>query len=220
LSDLGIQPYVTSSALVGVIAQRLMRRLCPDCRQPYEPDAETLRAMNVPEEEAALHTFYRPGKCERCNQTGYRGRIGIYEIMHVSDALRRLVTERATEAQIRQTAVAEGMVTLGEDGLEKVKAGLTSPEELLRVVTEVREVSERCTRCGDHLSGDFVACPSCGHQVGGGGCPHCHKPLQRHWSFCPYCANSTESPRTGKRRPRTARAAGHELLANVAEFKK
>ena len=221
LTDLGVQPYVTASALVGVIAQRLLRRLCAHCRQPYEPDAETLRALNVSEDEAPLHTFYRAGKCDECNQTGYRGRVGIYEVMHVSDALRRLVTERATEAQIREAAVLGGMVTLAEDGLQKVKAGLTSPEELLRVVTEVREASSRCTRCGGHVAADFVACPSCGHRVGGG-CPHCQRAVEPEWSFCPYCANSTESPRAGKGQSRRARprAVGEEPLSKVAEFKK
>ena len=221
LTDIGIEPYVTASALIGVVAQRLMRRLCMHCRRPYTPDAETLRAMSVTETEAATLTFYRAVGCEHCNHTGYRGRVGIYEIMHVSDKLRRLIAQRGSEAQLRDAAISSGMVSLGEDGLLKVKAGVTTPDELLRVVTEVRQTRSLCSECGTAVSAEFAACPSCGHRVGGG-CPHCNKPLQSGWKFCPYCAKTTEA--TPSRRPRKLRDQRQmrELpaAANVAEFKK
>jgi type IV pilus assembly protein PilB len=221
LTDIGIEPYVSASALIGVIAQRLMRRLCMHCRRPYTPDAETLRAMSVTEMEAATLTFYRAVGCDQCNHTGYRGRVGIYEIMHVSDKLRRMIAQRGSEAQLRDAAVSGGMVSLGEDGLLKVKAGVTTPDELLRVVTEVRETRSLCPQCGAGVSAEFAACPSCGHRVGGG-CPHCGKPLQSGWRFCPYCAKSAEG--TPSRRPRKLRdqRQRRELPAatNVAEFKK
>jgi type IV pilus assembly protein PilB len=223
LTDIGIEPYVSASALIGVIAQRLMRRLCSQCRRPYTPDAETLRAMSVGEAEAATLTFYRAVGCDQCNHTGYRGRVGIYEIMYVSDKLRRQIAQRGSEASLRDAALASGMLSLGEDGLMKVKAGVTTPEELLRVVTEVREARAHCPACGTSVSPDFVACPTCGHRVGGG-CPHCHRPLQTGWKFCPYCAKSAEAARPraaagrGLRKPRQV----PELPAasNVAEFKK
>jgi type IV pilus assembly protein PilB len=222
LTDIGIEPYVSASALIGVIAQRLMRRLCMHCRRPYTPDAETLRAMSVSEAEAATITFYRAVGCDQCNQTGYRGRVGIYEIMHVSDKLRRHIAQRGSEASLRDAALASGMTSLGEDGLLKVKAGMTTPEELLRVVTEVREARSVCPECSAQVSPDFVACPSCGHRVGGG-CPHCHKPLQSEWKFCPYCAKGTETAR-GRANQKRLRPH-HEIgelppAGNVAEFKK
>jgi len=222
LTDIGIEPYVTASALIGVIAQRLMRRLCSHCKRPYTPDPETLRAMSVSEPEAATLTFYRALGCDHCNHTGYRGRVGIYEIMHVSDKLRRIIAQRGSEAQVRDAAISGGMVSLGEDGLTKVKAGVTTPDELLRVVTEVREARTLCGGCGASVSPDFVACPSCGHRVGGG-CPHCNRPIQAGWKFCPYCAQSTDvAPR--KLAPRRLRHQHKELRelppANVAEFKK
>ena len=221
LTDIGIEPYVSASALIGVIAQRLMRRLCMHCRRPYTPDAETLRAMSVSEAEAATITFYRAVGCDQCNQTGYRGRVGIYEIMHVSDKLRREIAQRGSEASLRDAALASGMVSLGEDGLLKVKAGVTTPEELLRVVTEVREARTLCPECNATVSPDFVACPACGHRVGGG-CPHCHKPLQPGWKFCPYCAKGTDSARgrATQKRLRPHREIGGLPPANVAEFKK
>jgi type IV pilus assembly protein PilB len=222
LTDIGIEPYVSASALIGVIAQRLMRRLCMHCRRPYTPDTETLRAMSVSETEAATITFYRAVGCDQCNQTGYRGRVGIYEIMHVSDKLRRQIAQRGSEASLRDAALASGMVSLGEDGLLKVKAGVTTPEELLRVVTEVREARSLCPECSASVSPDFVACPACGHRVGGG-CPHCQRPLQPGWKFCPYCAKGTDFARgrgNHKRLRPQREVAGLPPARNVAEFKK
>jgi type IV pilus assembly protein PilB len=222
LTDIGIEPYVSASALIGVIAQRLVRRLCPECKRPYTPEAETLRAMNVSEAEAATQTFYRAVGCDHCNQTGYRGRVGIYEIMVVSDELRRTIAQVGSEARVREAAIAAGMISLGEDGLLKVKAGVTTPQELLRVVTEVRHTQARCPACGEGVSADFTVCPNCGEHVGGG-CPHCGKAVKPEWKFCPFCAKSTETKparRRSKKLEPTRR--GRELPApsNVAEFKK
>jgi type IV pilus assembly protein PilB len=223
LTDIGIEPYVSASALIGVVAQRLMRRLCMHCRRSYTPDAETLRAMSVSEAEASTLTFYRAVGCDQCNHTGYRGRVGIYEIMHIGDKLRRQIAQRGTEASLRDAALASGMISLGEDGLLKVKAGMTTPEELLRVVTEVRELRSACPECGIGVSPDFVACPSCGHRVGGG-CLHCHRSLQTGWKFCPYCAKTTSTHR-GKGGPQQrdlqkGRQVPELPAGNIAEFKK
>jgi type IV pilus assembly protein PilB len=222
LMDIGTEPYVIAGALVGVVAQRLVRRLCVHCRRQYTPPSETLRALNITESEAAAIPFYKSVGCEQCNHTGYRGRIGIYEVLRVNDKLRRVIAERASEAQIRDIALSGGMITLGEDGLAKVKSGVTTPEELLRVVTEVREVRTLCTGCGAAVGVDFVACPQCGKRQGGG-CPHCGRALQPGWNFCPYCARGTESKRVGKRlRQRELPAETTRALpaGNVAEFKK
>jgi type IV pilus assembly protein PilB len=222
LMDIGTEPYVIAGALIGVVAQRLVRRLCTNCKRQYTPPAETLRAMNIPENEAAAIPFYKSVGCDQCNHTGYKGRIGIYEVMRVNDKLRRAIAARSTEAEIRDIAVASGMITLGEDGLMKVKSGTTTPEELLRVVTEVREVRTLCTACGAAVGVDFVACPQCGRRQGGG-CPHCGRALQPGWNFCPYCAKSTDTKqRVGKlrRQQLTADAPRQLPAANVAEFKK
>jgi type IV pilus assembly protein PilB len=221
LTDIGIEPYVSASALVGVIAQRLVRRLCTDCRRPYTPEPDTLRAMRVSDSDAAALTFYRADGCEKCNNTGYRGRVGIYEIMTVTDDLRRLIAQHGAEAQLRQAALGAGMLSLGEDGLLKVKAGVTTPQELLRVVTEVRETRPTCPDCGTHVAPNFAACPNCGRRVGSG-CPHCRRPLQPEWKFCPYCARGTEAAPARRRSPRGAPPHRSVDLpgANVAEFKK
>ena len=218
LTDIGTEPYVIASALVGVVAQRLVRRLCARCRRQYTPPAETLRALNISEADAAALPFYRSVGCDQCNHTGYCGRIGIYEVMRVTDKLRRLIVQRAAEDALREAALSGGMTSLGEDGLAKVKSGVTTADELLRVVTEVREMRTLCPGCGGAVAVDFLACPHCGRKLSAG-CGRCGRALQPGWAFCPYCTATTAE----KRRPRRLRENGErrELPpANIAEFKK
>jgi type IV pilus assembly protein PilB len=223
LMDIGTEPYVIASALIGVVAQRLVRRLCVHCRRQYTPPADTLRSLNIADADASAIPFYKSVGCDQCNHTGYRGRIGIYEVMRVSDKLRRLISTRAPEDQIREDALSSGMISLGEDGLAKVKSGVTTPEELLRVVTEVREMRTLCSGCGSAVGVDFLACPQCGRRLSGG-CPHCGRALQPGWNFCPYCARSTEARKNPKRlgnREGREQPERRELPpGNVAEFKK
>ncbi len=217
LSDMGVEPYVIASAVIGVVAQRLVRRLCPHCKRVYTPSAETLRSLNVSDADAHQWPFYRAVGCEQCNHTGYRGRIAIYEVMRVTDKLRRMITSRAGEDAIRDVALSGGLMTLGEDGLAKVKAGITTPEELLRVVTEVHEMRTMCPGCGGSVAMDFNACPHCGRRLSGG-CSKCGRPQQAGWNFCPYCSSSA-TPKLG-RRLRERRKMLELPASNVTEFKK
>jgi type IV pilus assembly protein PilB len=221
LMDIGTEPYVIASVLVGVIAQRLVRRLCVSCRRQYTPPFETLRALNITDADAASIPFYKSIGCDQCNHTGYRGRIGIYEVMRVTDKVRRLISARAPEDQVREAALAGGMISLGEDGLSKVKSGVTTPEELLRVVTEFREMRTLCVGCGAAVGVDFMACPQCGKRLIAG-CPHCGRALQPGWHFCPYCARTIDEPRsTTPLKERDQRQSRRELPpGNVAELKK
>jgi hypothetical protein len=173
------------------------------------------------EAEASSIPFYKAVGCEQCHNTGYKGRLGIYEVMSVTDKVRRLIAARATEDQIREAAQEGGMLTLGEDALAKVKAGLTTAEELLRVVTEVKEIRTACSGCGGAVALDFQACPQCGKRLSGA-CPGCHRVLQPGWQFCPYCArNVDQTPEPKSDRRLRQRKAPRELPAsNVAEFKK
>jgi type IV pilus assembly protein PilB len=211
LNDIGVEPYIVASATIGVVAQRLMRKLCQSCREPYSPPAAVLEAMNLSEADAARIPFFKSVGCEACNQTGYRGRIGIYEVMTITDKVRRLIAQKASEDAIREAAQANGMVTLGADALSKVKSGLTTPEELLRVVTEVKEMRTACPSCAGPVALDYVACPNCGHRLGGA-CSGCHRAVQPGWQFCPYCTQAQvvaapAKPREWRRPPvREARA--------------
>ena len=129
LLDMGIEPYLLASTLNGVLAQRLVRRLCAECRTPYEPDAaeRTIFGRSVPER------LYRAVGCGACNFTGYKGRTGIYELMNVDEDMRKLVHDTAAERELRAHAVRGGMLRLREDGLRWVRDGATSLDEVLRV---------------------------------------------------------------------------------------
>jgi type IV pilus assembly protein PilB len=219
LMDMGLEPYVIASALVGVVAQRLVRRLCTGCRRRHTLEAETLRALNMSEADAARFVFYRAAGCEECHHTGYRGRTALYEVMRVSEKVRRLIAQRAGEDAVRDAAVAAGMISLGEDGLAKVKSGVTTADELLRVVTEVREIRTSCSGCGGAVAVDFNACPHCGHRLSGG-CTRCGRALQAGWTFCPFCARSaTSKPYTSQSKRLRDQRQAVELPANVSGFK-
>jgi type IV pilus assembly protein PilB len=217
LMDMNLEPYVIASALIGVVAQRLVRRLCHNCRRQYTPEADTLRSLNMSESDAAHFVFYRAVGCEDCNHTGYRGRMGIYEVMRVNDKVRRLVAQKAGEDMVRDAAIAAGMITLGEDALSKVKSGATSAEELFRVVTEVKEVRTLCPGCQAAVGVDFMACPHCGHRLNAG-CAKCGRSLQAGWQFCPYCTTSA-SQKPSKKQLRDQKKTPELPPGNVAEFK-
>lgn len=133
LIDMGVEPFLISSALIGVIAQRLVRTICLECKEQYDPDPETLKGLgleNYPEKVV----FCRGRGCQHCMQTAYRGRTGIFEIMRVSDEIRELILQKNQAAKIKEVAIQEGMVTLRDASLEKVIQGISTPEEIKRVV--------------------------------------------------------------------------------------
>ncbi len=137
LLDMGIEPYLVSSSLLGVMAQRLLRRVCQDCRQAYSPSASEIGDLGLTSQAAHGRPFYRSGPgCETCHGKGYRGRSGIHELLLFTDVTRALVMQRADAAAIRRAALENGMPTLRDDGAEKVLAGLTTVEEVVRVTQE------------------------------------------------------------------------------------
>lgn len=222
LMDMGVEPYMISSALVGVVAQRLVRRLCVDCRRVYTPTSDTLRALNVSEADAAALAFYCAVGCDKCNHTGYRGRVGIHEVMTVTDKIRRVVAQKMGEDALREAAIESGMIALGEDGVGKVKSGITTPEELLRTIVEVSAMRTPCPGCGVAVGIGFLACPHCGHRLSGG-CQRCGRSLQPAWKFCPYCANAAAAADT--RAPGTDKLKAEKKTlelppSNVSEFRK
>ena len=136
LNEMGVEPFLTGAAVTGVLAQRLARKLCEECRELYVPSEEELiKARISPDAAAELGSmpFYRNVGCVRCRQTGYRGRIGIFQLLTMTETVQRLAAGKASREELERAAVAEGMRTLWEDGLTKVAAGLTSIDELARV---------------------------------------------------------------------------------------
>jgi general secretion pathway protein E len=134
LLDLGVEPYLVSSSVIAIIAQRLVRRICPDCKQPTEPQENDLRMLGLDSsQEAKDTTFYVGAGCERCFQTGYRGRTGIYEVMLIDEQIQELIFRQETAGRIKRHALDAGMPTLRMDGARKVLAGTTTVSEVLRV---------------------------------------------------------------------------------------
>lgn len=135
LTEMGIEPFLVGSALDCVLAQRLARKLCPKCKEAYVPSREAMVDMRFPwSSDEEPPTLYRPIGCSACSKTGYKGRLALHEVMAVSEDIERLAVERASALAIGQVAREQGMITLRDDGLAKVKAGVTSIEEILRVV--------------------------------------------------------------------------------------
>jgi type IV pilus assembly protein PilB len=136
LNEMGVEPFLTGAAVSGVLAQRLARKLCTHCCEMYTPSTEEMLAARVSPDVAAASdgmAFYRKRGCPRCNQTGYRGRIGIFQLLEMSEDLATLAAKHASREEIERAAMADGLRTLWDDGVMKVSQGLTSLEELARV---------------------------------------------------------------------------------------
>lgn len=135
LIDMGIEPFLIASTIVAIVAQRLVRKLCEQCKRPYKPLDSVLKRLPITKKEIEKTTFYEPVGCDECLQTGYRGRIAIFEIMVMTQPIARLTLERADTAVIQEQAVKDGMTLLVDDGLRKIKEGLTTIEEVLSVAS-------------------------------------------------------------------------------------
>jgi len=135
LVDMGVEPFLVSATLIGALAQRLGRRICDNCKEQIETPAESIRTLGYqPQSETEVVPLWRGRGCDKCRNTGYKGRIGIYEMMTVNEEIADLVVRRAPVSEVRNAARANGMKTLKEDGLRKMLAGITTPDELQRVV--------------------------------------------------------------------------------------
>ncbi|HAI91169.1 MAG TPA: type II secretion system protein GspE [Butyrivibrio sp.] len=139
LIDMGIEPYLLGDSLVGIIAQRLVRRLCPECKEPYEADEEEKRILKVPQNEPLK--LYKACGCEACGNTGYYGRIGVYEIMPISRKIKNLIASGANADEITAQAVTEGMNTLRMSASNYVKQGLTSFSEMMKITYETDDTN-------------------------------------------------------------------------------
>ena len=135
LLDMGIEPFLISSSIICIIAQRLVRRLCDHCKVVYAPDQAAFKALNVPEDKLQGIVFYKAVGCEECSNSGYKGRFPIFEIMKMTPAIGELVVQRVDSAVIRNQALKDGMVLLIYDGISKIRQGLTTIDEVLSVAT-------------------------------------------------------------------------------------
>ena len=193
LIDLGLEPFMVASALVGVVSIRLVRTLCPKCKEPYEVEAATLNRLGGNPAPDAKHVrLHRGTGCPSCRQTGYAGRTGIVEILEVDDAMRSMIMRNSPDSEIRKAAIGGGMRPIGEDGLAKVLAGRTTLDEVTRVVYLPEQGVRMCPTCAHVLSKDFEYCPACGTFVGEN-CERCHRRLDHDWHYCPGCGLENRS---------------------------
>jgi type IV pilus assembly protein PilB len=130
--DMGVEPFLVASSVNLILAQRLVRKVCQNCKQPIELPDEVLRELQMTHEDAVGATIIKGEGCIDCNGTGYRGRQGVYEVMPITPKLREMILDRSSAGDIKKTAIGEGMLTLRRDALEKLKRGLTSVEEVLK----------------------------------------------------------------------------------------
>jgi len=133
LIDIGVKPFLVSTSLRAVMAQRLVRKICKHCKRPYHPDAKEVRSLNINPAQAANATFAKGDGCADCNATGYRGRMGIFEIFTVNEEIQKMIYEHVGTAKLRERARSLGMRTMREDGARKVTSGLTTIEEVVSI---------------------------------------------------------------------------------------
>jgi type IV pilus assembly protein PilB len=186
LDEMGVEPFMVSAALIGVVAQRLLRRVCVECRSPYMPSREELARFGLSAAGDAVITFYKANElsndsiesakvagnlCKNCNGVGYRGRIGVYEVMQITDELATLINQRAPSAIIKETAVQQGMKTLLSYSLQMVQEGHTTLTEVERVtftdsgleaeLKAKRKTTLVCVTCAAELKAEWLDCPYC-----------------------------------------------------------
>jgi type IV pilus assembly protein PilB len=134
LVDMGVEPFLIAASVIGAVAQRLARRICLNCKEPYEPAVELLARFGYDPREHPDQVFYRGRGCEVCRFTGFKGRVGIFELMSVNEEIADMIVRRAPLSEIKDAARANGMKTLQEDAFRKVLDGITTVEEVMRVV--------------------------------------------------------------------------------------
>jgi type IV pilus assembly protein PilB len=129
---MGVEPFLISSTLEAVLGQRLLRSICSHCRAPFRPNDSLLSELGISRRDLGEKQFFYGKGCDTCNNTGYKGRKGIYELLRITDPIRELINERAPTVTIKQKAIELGMITLRQDGLRSIFAGDTTIEEVLR----------------------------------------------------------------------------------------
>jgi type IV pilus assembly protein PilB len=192
LAEMGAAPYLVAGGLIGVLAQRLARRLCPHCAQRRPPDPGELGALGLPPFDGPLAA---PAGCARCDNRGYRGRTGIFELLTVGPEIRSLILKRAPADAIRRAAREGGMSSLGSDAWHKVQSGLTTLEEVRPLLALLGAESERCPMCSAEVRSAFTWCPDCGASLRQR-CP-CGARLAPTWRMCPRCGETVSRRASG-----------------------
>jgi type II secretory ATPase GspE/PulE/Tfp pilus assembly ATPase PilB-like protein/FixJ family two-component response regulator len=185
LIDIGVKPYLISSTLEGIIAQRLVRKICRYCKEEVDPDADLMRLLNLTQKQISGKVFRGKG-CQQCGSTGYNGRVGLFEIFVMNEDFRYIISGNYKESDVFNLATSTGMCTLLDAGIAKVKSGDTTLDELIRVLGPQTRHEYKCPSCSELIDMKFLFCPYCGnfkHNV----CKMCKMPLEEEWVKCPFC---------------------------------
>jgi type II secretory ATPase GspE/PulE/Tfp pilus assembly ATPase PilB-like protein len=193
LIDLGVPRYLVAAQVAGILAQRLVRTLCPDCRAPGRPALAHVLQLGLPATTADDAGWWVPVGCNACRGTGYRSRISLFESLIPSRVVREQVSAGGSEDALRAAAVRTGMISLLSDGLVKARAGLTTLEELGRVLEPDAFTPALCETCGQVRPAGFPCCPFCGAKTLGL-CGACGQALLAAWSHCPACGTRRGDP--------------------------
>jgi type IV pilus assembly protein PilB len=201
LFNLGISPDLVASNLLVVVAQRLVRRICPKCKTEYVPDVQELQRIGIYNGQRSPFVAYKGSGCRTCKQTGYYGQIGIYELFAPNDRLRNEIARRPTKQILKQLATEAGMKTMLQDGIEKVRQGITTIDEVARVCYVEPDESVRtieCPECGEALTENEDICTSCQSYLNKI-CGQCGAKLEDTWQLCPFCGTQTpKEPETDR----------------------
>lgn len=195
LKNLGLPSYLIASSLNGIVAQRLVRKICSNCKEAYSPSEEEKIRLGINLEEQKL---YRGRGCKSCVGTGFSGRTGIFEILNINSKIKDLIAQDASEQEITKAAIEAGMISLYMDGIKKVLRGITSLDELTRVVYFSKEEKDFwgiCPTCLQPVIPESDSCPHCQRLIIDS-CSACGKKRGPDWIICPYCATVFEAPKT------------------------
>ncbi|MBI3753076.1 MAG: Flp pilus assembly complex ATPase component TadA [Deltaproteobacteria bacterium] len=195
LKNMGIQPYLMASALNGIVGQRLVRKICESCKTSYMPPEEELLTVGVKAKKEDRPNLFRGKGCKECGGTGYHGRTGVFEVLVVNSQIKDMIVSDESEEAIRKIAIASGMISMYRDGIAKVRQGITTLDELQRVVfaKEKEIIDIVCPGCSEVIRSEFATCPHCGYSVALK-CPSCGRKRDAAWSRCPYCSAALNKP--------------------------
>jgi type IV pilus assembly protein PilB len=194
LVDMGAEPFLVASSLTATLAQRLVRKPCPSCVQPYVPDELTLTGLGLAAADLAGCTPLRGTGCPECGGTGYRGRTGVYEVLSVDSAMRQVLVKDPSESAIAAQARAAGMLTLRGAAVEKARRGETTFEEAVRVTHSDHRGAHVCPACERPVEQDMIVCPWCAVTLDRGHCERCARTLDPDWKICPWCRTPAPGP--------------------------
>jgi CheY-like chemotaxis protein len=187
LLDLGVDANLITSSVNLILAQRLTRKICEHCKEETRPDPAVLERLHLKD---ADFTFFHGAGCRICGMTGYSGRMGLFEVLRMTPNLKAKIGQRASEGEMLKAAAESGTIFLFDDALDKVRRGLTTVDELVRVLLLQEEEILRCPHCRSLINRDFAICPYC-HFALKTLCESCRQELKLEWKTCPYCGAET-----------------------------